>query len=90
MEVSCSKRLSKKDVKKSIHIIWLFFFLLSGCEGFKQEPICPNDSMPGPGLFSGPEGGFLIPLPDSWKDSPSKEKTDCEDKNKKTDTKEKN
>lgn len=41
----------------------LISFMFSGCSDFKSHPIERADTMKGPGLFTGPEGEYLLPLP---------------------------
>lgn len=54
---------------KALRILSLGLGLVSlvGCTTFEPHPIAPSDEMRGPGLFSGPEGKFNIPLFDSEK-----------------------
>lgn len=47
-------------------VLALFFVILTGCEGFKPEPIADNsDIPPGRGLLTGPSGEFKITFPRS-------------------------
>jgi hypothetical protein len=63
--------------------------IVGGCSSFQPEPITPSDEMRGPGLFSGPEGVFKIPLFNSSslcsdKTLETEKKTECCEKEKET------